>query len=99
MAILMDLTNYHDGRPTPNSNHVLNPQRLEFITCRAAATTNDPGVGPDGVYRDIWGNPYIITIHLNDDKRGRDPFYRLASVSELDAAKAEGLNGLARPEP
>jgi type II secretory pathway pseudopilin PulG len=54
-----------------------------------------PGVGADGVLRDPWGNPYIVTLDLNGDNRCRDTFYRLASVSEQDSS-AQGLNGLTR---
>ena len=46
-----------------------------------AGNTTSPGVGPDGVYRDPWGNPYIITIDLNYDDKARDAFYRNPTVS------------------
>jgi hypothetical protein len=54
-----------------------------------------PGIGADGVLRDPWGHPYIITLDLNGDNRCRDAFYRLASVSEKDSS-AQGFNGLTR---
>jgi hypothetical protein len=34
-----------------------------------------PGVGTDLVYRDPWGNPYIITLDLNYDEKARDACY------------------------
>jgi hypothetical protein len=37
--------------------------------------TNSPGVGTDLVYRDPWGNPYIITMDLNYDEMCKDAFY------------------------
>jgi hypothetical protein len=57
-----------------------------------------PGIGADGVLRDPWGNPYIITLDLNGDNRCRDAFYRLASVSEGDSS-GRGYNGLTRLAP
>ena len=97
MAILMDMTNYPDGRPTPNPGHSRNPQGTSILNPRMAQDTNSWGVGPDGVYRDPWGNPYIITVDLNRDGKSRDAFYRLASVSETDGNALTGLLGLARP--
>jgi hypothetical protein len=62
------------------------------------ADTKSPGVGSDGVFRDPWGHPYIITLDLNGDGKCRDAFYRLASVSE-GSSVAEGMNELCRPTP
>jgi hypothetical protein len=49
-------------------------------------------VGPDLVYRDPWGNPYIISLDLNGDNKTRDAFYRQANVSQLNSSA--GYNGL-----
>jgi hypothetical protein len=35
----------------------------------------------DGVYRDPWGNPYIITLDLNYDNKCRDALYRWDATS------------------
>ena len=32
-------------------------------------------MGPDYVYRDPWGNPYVITLDLNHDRVCRDAYY------------------------
>ena len=40
-----------------------------------------PGVGTDLVYRDPWGNPYIVTIDMNADGLTRDSFYAQQNVS------------------
>ena len=59
--------------------------------------TKSSGVGNDGVYRDPWGNPYIITIDLNNDEKARDAFYRDKVVpgdpNDTNTPK-RGLNGL-----
>jgi prepilin-type N-terminal cleavage/methylation domain-containing protein len=96
IAVLMDLEAYPNGRPTINKDHVKNPQRTKFLN---ASFVNDPssgGVGPDGVYRDPWGNPYIITMDRNNDEKARDPFYGRAAVSSRvpgDPTQG-GLNGM-----
>jgi prepilin-type N-terminal cleavage/methylation domain-containing protein len=92
IAILMDLENYGDGRPTINLGHVKNPMKTKFLSANFVADTVLPGVGKDGVYRDPWGNPYIITIDLNFDDKTRDSFYRLSGVSK--EIGGTGFNGL-----
>ena len=51
-------------------------KRPLYLNATRPGDTNTPGVGPDGVYRDPWGNPYIITVDLNYDDKARDAFYR-----------------------
>jgi hypothetical protein len=50
------------------------------------------GVGPDLVYRDPWGNPYLISIDVNYDEKCRDAFYKTISVSQQNGSV--GHNGL-----
>jgi prepilin-type N-terminal cleavage/methylation domain-containing protein len=92
IAILTDATAYPSGAPTANANHVKNPQQIKFLNPRMVGTTTESGVGPDLVYRDPWGNPYIISLDLNYDERCRDSIYRLRTVSQDSGAK--GFNGL-----
>ena len=82
MAVLLDLDS------TINSGHVMNTKRSQLLNAKTVSDVNTPGVGPDGVFRDPWGNPYIITIDANNDGRARDAFYKLPAVS------APGINGL-----
>src|SRR5207249_2575751 len=93
MAALLDLEAYGNGMPTINKDHVKNPQRTPFLNATSVNATNVNGVGPDGVYRDPWGQPYIISIDLNGDGKCRDAFYRLASVSKVPSGTG-GLFGL-----
>ena len=51
-------------------------------------------MGIDGVYRDPWGNPYIITIDLNYDNRTRDSYYRRDDVG--GDATGKGKYGLSK---
>lgn len=92
IAILMNLTNYPGtALPTANANYVKNPQQHIFLAAKMSGDTSSPGVGTDLVYRDPWGNPYIITLDLNYDEMCKDPIYSLNLVS------TGGLNGLVDP--
>ena len=100
IAILMDATNYPGGGPTPNMNYVKNPQRTIFLNAKIVADTNSPGVGPDGVYRDPWGGPYIITMDLSYDEQCRDSNYcqRVVSQNPPLSSSQAGYNGLFNPD-
>src|SRR5439155_3915531 len=93
MAVLLDLEAYRNGNPTVNKGHVKNTQRTPFLNARPAVDTNSWGLGDDGVYRDPWGMPYIITIDLNSDEKCKDSFYRLKAVSKQND-QGGGYNGL-----
>jgi prepilin-type N-terminal cleavage/methylation domain-containing protein len=100
MAVLLDVEYWPiaPGVPTINQGHVKNPQKTTYLTANRAINTNSPGLGPDGVYRDPWGNPYIITVDLNYDDKARDAFYQLKAVSadptDTINNPPRGLNGL-----
>ena len=94
MAVLLDSEYWSNSVPTINKDHVKNPQKTHYLTAIMVGDTKSPGVGTDGIYRDPWGNPYIITVDLNYDDKARDAFYRNQAVS-LDPINANrGLNGL-----
>jgi prepilin-type N-terminal cleavage/methylation domain-containing protein len=97
MAILMDLERLPDTTPTVNLNHALNPQKTPFINPKQVSDAISPGVGTDLVYRDPWGNPYIVTMDMNGDNKARDAFYRQATVSQ--SSGTIGLNGLVQNDP
>lgn len=81
-----------------NVGHVKNPQGIVCLNpVTRAFSTNVPGLGPDLVYRDPWGNPYIITIDYGYDSRCRDSFYQLAAVSQ--SSGDSGYHGLYRTPP
>jgi prepilin-type N-terminal cleavage/methylation domain-containing protein len=94
MAILMDIEKYpSSGAATINSGHVKNPQQRKFLSATTVSDTVSPGIGSDLVYRDPWGNPYIITIDLNNDEKARDLCYCDAKVSD-PSSSGTGINGL-----
>ena len=95
MAILMDLTNYPGGGPTVNANYQKNPRQIAYLNAKTVDTTATMnGVGQDLVYRDPWGNPYVITMDLNYDELCNDQYYGTASVSQTGPSKTTGFNGL-----
>jgi prepilin-type N-terminal cleavage/methylation domain-containing protein len=98
MAIIMDHVTSPDGSQTVNQNHAKNPQQNKFFEGHPSGDTTSPnhlpGVGNDDVYRDPWGDPYIITLDLNGDNRCRDGFYRAQKVSQLSVGSSQGLVGL-----
>jgi prepilin-type N-terminal cleavage/methylation domain-containing protein len=87
MAILMNVEKFGDNRPTCNKGFARNPRKLgPYITpTKVAGGAAGPGLGTDGVYRDPWGNPYIITLDLNGDGKARDGFYSGKIVNEDSA--------------
>jgi len=98
MSALVDIVEFRNGELTPNKReHLLNPKKnayLELTQVDIPKQPNQPakpGLGWDGVYRDPFGNPYIISLDLNYDGRCRDAFYRKESVS------LGGINGMSRP--
>ena len=99
MAALLDVEYWPaaPALPTINKDHVKNPQKTHYLTATMAGDFKSPGIGQDGIYRDPWGNPYIITVDLNYDEKARDAFYRSPAVSQdlKDSnTPKRGLNGL-----
>jgi prepilin-type N-terminal cleavage/methylation domain-containing protein len=89
MAVLMNFTTYPNTvTPTTDANFQANPQKTDFLNAAMSGDTSSPGVGTDLVYRDPWGNPYVISLDLNDDGLCEDAFYKPPTMS------AGGKNGL-----
>ncbi len=70
IAILRD--DYAYPEANNGVQHVYNPQQTPFFNAKVAVDTNSPGIGPDDVFRDPWGSPYIITMDLNYDNKCYD---------------------------
>lgn len=95
IAILLDEVVFGNGQPTPNQAHVLNPQRQSFLNAPRTSVMGAPGVGPDGEFRDPWGQPYVISIDYSLNDGCRDAVYSRAAVSRNNGQT--GLNGLFNP--
>jgi general secretion pathway protein G len=99
MAVLLDVEHWPNSPavPTVNMGHGKNPSKTRYLNANMSGNTTSPGIGTDGIYRDMWGNPYIITIDVNYDDKARDAFYRLPAVStdlSDSTTPKRGLNGL-----
>jgi prepilin-type N-terminal cleavage/methylation domain-containing protein len=103
VAILMDLTVYANGIQTANFGHVYNPKSVPYLNAKpsgydpATPSVQPPGgVDNSGIYRDPWGNPYIITMNTSYNDQGcSDLFYSQKSVSQ--SSGQAGYNGLFNP--
>ena len=102
ISILMDNAN-----TVVNTNHVKNPQQTVFLNAKMSGydpAANDllppGGVDITGVYRDPWGNPYVISMDLSYDEQCQDAFYSLQKVSQNPSGSPTsqtGFNGLFNP--
>ncbi len=112
VAILMDLTAYNNGYPTCNANHVYNPKQVKYLHANFSdydptVTPNQPnppaGVDKSGIYRDPWGNPYVITMNASYSMDSgtvqgtSDIFYCQQAVSQQNGQT--GFNGLLNVNP
>ncbi len=108
VAILMDLEKYPNGNITSNNAHVYNPKQTKFLNAKLSGydyVATDPkplaGVDNTGVYRDPWGNPYIITVDTSYDDKCSDLLYSLQKVSQNPPPPAAyvqaGFYGLSNP--
>ena len=57
-----------------NQGHRRNPKKFRYFDPKMVEGKNSHGVGSDGVFRDPWGNPYIITVDFNGDGKCCDFF-------------------------
>jgi prepilin-type N-terminal cleavage/methylation domain-containing protein len=96
IAILMDITN--TAVTSANMNHQKNPQQTIFLNAKLVSDPTLPGVGPDGIYRDPWGSPYIITMDLNYDEQCHDLYYSRQAMSQTQPSSQQGFNGLFNPD-
>ena len=93
ISILRDVETFRTGGNTVNFGHTRNPRKIVFLNAKDTSGNTKPGIGDDLVFRDPWGNPYIITLDLSYDNVCLDTFYRMAHVSE-DPANNNGGKGL-----
>jgi prepilin-type N-terminal cleavage/methylation domain-containing protein len=108
IAILMDLQTYPNSTPTCNANHIKNPKQTKYLNAKLSGydpAANDPnppgGVDINGIYRDPWGNPYVITMNTSysmdtGGQGAKDILYSLQSVSQNppNSSSQSGFNGL-----
>jgi len=98
----------HNLAPNPTLKQISqsrNPRDITYFHAKVAASTG-PGIDNDGVLRDPWGSPYIVSLDLNDDNRTADGLYSPMRKDQADPAiKAQavvwsfGPDRTANPDP
>lgn len=94
MAVLLNLENFPGGTVTLNKGHVFNPRNLTPLSVKMANDVTSGGLGPDGEYRDPWGNSYVISMDTSLNGRCRDNFYGRQNVSQITGGNPKGYNSL-----
>jgi len=91
------------GGWTANTNYMKNPKKNVYLAnthfsgydpVSQPGTLPQPGVGNDLVYRDPWGNPYVISMDLDEDNLTSDVFYGMPAIGGSSGAGSPGLVGL-----
>jgi len=88
IAILGDTTNIPETGMVNGhmQGHTYNPQQTVFFQAKAASVNPSgnwsaqctPGISPtDGILRDPWGQPYIVTLDLSGDNQVFDPWLNM----------------------
>ena len=78
-------------------NNGKNPRINQYFNAKPApggsGAPAGAGLGTDGVFRDPWGNPYIVALDYNYDNTVSNSVYRLAAVSQIAAGSPGGYYG------
>ena len=69
------------GKNKINSSHVRNIKEINYLRAKMTDSAGNPGVGPEGIFRDPFGNPYVVTIDKNGDDKCWDQYYGNERVS------------------
>ncbi|MEY4386465.1 MAG: PilD-dependent protein PddA [Verrucomicrobiota bacterium] len=91
VAILMAKEKFPNGSASVNAGNVINTKVTQYLNPKMANDAASGGLGTDGIYRDPWGNPYVISIDLNMDDKCFDTFYSKDAVSVNGSAGFDGL--------
>ena len=83
-----------DRNAGPNTDSARNPRHHVFFTAKEAKTDRSSGISAkDDVFRDPWGNPYLITLDLNYDNKC-DVGIPFGSVPGSVAVRSLGPDGV-----
>lgn len=92
MEILLDIDR-NDPR-YPNYQHRRNPRKNALFESKQVAGPS-PGISTaDWVFRDPWGNPYVITLDMNDDNKCLDSIYSKPELHRDPSGNNLGYFGL-----
>lgn len=83
VAILANIQTNRDGSVTANNGYARNPRQHQYLKIKDSdgnVNVPKPEVGTDGVFRDPWSQPYIVTLDVDYDGTCKDALYRLTAV-------------------
>lgn len=81
------------NNPGINKGHSRNSKKFNFLgVSKFAATDNSPGMGPNGIFRDPFGNPYVVTIDKSGDDKCWDILYGKTEVSGAGPIGSQNLD-------
>jgi prepilin-type N-terminal cleavage/methylation domain-containing protein len=82
-----------------NADNARNPQKQNFLTGpKPALDDKSPGIDKNGIYRDPWGTPYILSFDLNYNGKVKDQIYSLPAKEAATAGDKQGVTGLTLDE-
>lgn len=73
--VLDILRNVDPSNRSSGQGHPRNPRSTTYFEAKPAAASDRPGVDANGILRDAWGSPYIITLDTSFDDIAKDPVY------------------------
>jgi prepilin-type N-terminal cleavage/methylation domain-containing protein len=85
ISILRDDNFPPESNITTFAAHIYNPQKTSLFNAKAAGDVSQPGIASDEIFRDPWGNPYMITMDLNYDGKCYD--YTLDQMYQANSPK------------
>ena len=86
MSILTARPKWIPSSATVNPNLGLNPRTIEMLNVKSSGGNTAQGLGDDGILRDPWGQPYIVTLDIDLNGGCQDAFYKSQTVSQNTGA-------------
>lgn len=76
-----------------NVDNVRNPKRQNYLnSVKPALDPQSPGIDSQGIYRDPWGTPYVLSFDMNYSQRVVDEIYGKPNV------EGDSLTGLVQED-
>lgn len=82
LMVILTAGTFPGYTPHPSiQGNAKNPRRTPYFNAKSSGAASGAGLGTDGVMRDPWGSPYIVSLDLNYDGWVSNPVYGLSTVS------------------
>ena len=80
------------GGNNVNAGHSRNSKKMNYLGSKFS-NSEEKGWGPDGIFRDPFGNPYVVTVDKNNDGKCWDMHYGNKLVSGHRVNHVYGFTG------